>query len=262
MQKSKALSDARGRRDHYQSQGYLRGFIHPERERLPKPLWVFDLKRNEWSEKSPYQIGCERGFYDYPPDSKPDATADDAFRRLEDRFPRVRKRIRSDGYESWIQHRDTLVSFAAMMAARSPLFRTQTVSQILPSLAGDPNGDVLAKNFSITLMRAEIQRRPEDWQQYHWVLGYTKKPEYPFIASDQGVGMWGNGADLTEAYEQNDFWLWCPLSWDMCLIASSQPLSGEPTAELRLEQIIEIQTLARRQASIFVASPVRLPNWT
>jgi hypothetical protein len=66
MQKSKPLSDARDRRDHYQSQGYLRGFIHPERERLPKPLWVFDLKRNEWSEKSPYQIGCERGFYDYP----------------------------------------------------------------------------------------------------------------------------------------------------------------------------------------------------
>ncbi len=49
--------------------------------------------------------------------------------------------------------------------------------------------------------------------------------------------MWGNGADITEAYEQNDFWLWCQLSWDMCLIASSQPLSGEPTAELRLSPI-------------------------
>jgi hypothetical protein len=258
--KLKPPSDARDRKDHYAPQGHLRGFIHPQREGHPKPLWVLDIERMEWSEKSSSQIGWERGFYDYSPGSNIDATADDAFRRLENQLPRLRDRIRTDGYESWGQHRAVLVSFAAMMAARSRLFRTQTVSQILPLLAADANRDVLAKNFSITQMRTEIERRPKDWEQFHWVLGYTKNPEHPFIASDQGIGMWGNAADITEAYVQNDFWLWCPLSWDMCMIASSQSLSGEPTAELRPEHVTEIQILTRRQAMIFIASRVPLPN--
>ena len=94
MTKSKPSSDVKGRRDHYVPQAYLRGFIHPQRQGHPKPLWVLNVHRQEWSEKSPSQIGWERGFYDYAPESNPDATAEDAFRRLENDVPRIRDRIR------------------------------------------------------------------------------------------------------------------------------------------------------------------------
>ena len=261
MKKAKPPSSSlRTRKDHYVPQGYLRGFVHPDREKHERPLWVFDIKRGEWSEKSTSQVGWERGYYDYSPGTNPDATADDAFTRLENALPIVRDRIRAEGFESWIRHRGVLVSFVGMVAARSPLCRAQAESQVLSSLAGAPNEQVLAKNYSITVMRTEIERRSKDWQAYHWSLGYTKNPEHPFVASDQAVGMHGRGADLNEAYERNDFWLWCPLSWDMCLIGSSQRLIAEATAELQPEHIAEVQVLTRRQANAFLASPVPLAN--
>lgn len=262
MTKAQLRCDAKDRRDHYVPQGYLRGFVHPTRESLVRPLWVLDTRAREWSERSASQIGWERGFYDYELLGEPDATGDDAFRRLENDLPRLRRVIRETSYESWTAHRNTLVAFAAMMAARSPLFRTQAISQVLPSLAGEPNRASLAKNYSITLMRGEIQRRATDWQAYHWVLAYTLNPEHPFVAGDQGVGMVGAALTLPEAFERNDFWLWCPLSWDTCLIASSQPLTARPTAELGRDHIAKIRDLTRRQAMRFIASPVPLPTLT
>ena len=259
---TKLSSDAKGRRDHYVPQAYLRGFIHPQRQDHPRPLWVLDVNRDKWSEMSPSQIGWKRGFYDYAPGSSPDATAEDAFQRLENDFPRIRGRIREDGHQSWTQHRDVLVDFVVMVAARSPLFRTQAISQVRPSLANGSTGNLLAKNYSITLMRTEIWRRRQQWRRYCWVLGYTKNPEHPFITSDQVVGMRGNALTLWEALQQDDFWLWCPLSWDMCLIGSSRPLDAGPTAALRQKHIAELQTLARRQAVKFVASPVRISHLT
>ena len=262
MMKSKPSPDAKGRRDHYVPQGYLRGFIHPQRRRQPKPLWVLDGNRHKWSEKATSQIGWEHGFYDYAPGSNPDATAEDAFRRLENDVPRIRDRIRANGHQSWTEHQDVLVDFAVMMATRSPLFRTQAASQVRPSLADGSTGDVLAKNFSITLMRTEMRRRLQKWKGYHWVLGYTKEPEHPFIASDQVVGMRDNAPPAVDALLRNDFWLWCPLSWDMCLIASSLPLNAGPTAALRPEDVSELQTLAKWQATKFVASPVPISRLT
>ena len=260
--KSKPHSDTKGRKDHYVPQAYLRGFIHPQRQDHPKPLWVLDVKRREWFEKSPSQSGWEHGFYDYASGSNPDATAEDTFQRLENNFPKIRDRIRADGHHSWTQHRDMLVNFAVMMAARSPLFRTQVLSQVRPSLADGSTGDDLAKNFSITLMRTEMRRRPPEWKGYHWVLRYTKDPEHPFIAGDQIVGMRGKALTSMEALREDDFWLWCPLSWDMCLIASSRPLDAEPTAPLQPEHVAELQTLTRRQVTRFVASPVLISRLT
>ena len=262
MTNSKLASDAKGRRDHYVPQAYLRGFIHPQRQDHPRPLWVLDVNRRKWDEKSPSQIGWERGFYDYAPGSNPDATAEDAFRRLENDFPRIRDRLRTNGHQSWTEHQDMLVDFAVMMAARSPIFRTQAVSQVRSSLAAGSTSDVLAKHFSITSMRTEMRRRSQEWNKYHWVLSCTKDPEHPFIASDQVVGMWGNALTSVDALQQNDFWMWCPLSWDMCLIASSQPLDAEPTVALLPEHIAELQTLTRQQATRFVVASVPMSRLT
>ena len=247
----------KGRRDHYVPQAYLRGFVHPQRCDHPKPLWVLDLNRQRmWFEKSPSQIGWERGYYDYSPGSNPDVTAEDAFRRLENDFPGIRDYIRANGYQGWTAYRDVLVEFAAMMATRSPLFRTQAVSQVRPFLTDCQTGNALAKNFSITLMRPEMRRRLEEWQAYDWGLGYTRDPQCPFIASDQVVGMRGDALTAAEALRRNDFWLWCPLSWDMCLIASSRPLNTKSTTALRPAHVAELQTLTKQQARTFVASPV------
>ena len=87
MSNPNLASDAKGRRDHYVPQAYLRGFIHPQRQGHPKPLWVLDLRGHEWSEKSPSQIGWAHGFYDYAPGSNPDATADDASADWRTTFP-------------------------------------------------------------------------------------------------------------------------------------------------------------------------------
>jgi hypothetical protein len=260
MKNQKRPSDHKNRKDHYSPQGYLRGFIHPDREAHPKPLWVLDVVRKKWVERSPSQVAWGRGFYDYSEDGLPDATADQAFSVFENQLPRVRNQIRTEGYRSWNLHRQFLVAFAAMMAARSPLFRIQSVSTVEPSLAQEPTGAALAKNYSITLMRSEMRRRAAEWERFDWVLSYTTNPEEPFVTSDQPVGMRGAAADQRIAWDRNDFWLWCPLSWDMCLIASSQPLRSQTTSSPSREHLAEIRLLTAKQARNFVASPCVLAH--
>ena len=212
----------------------------------------------KWKRKSTAQIGHLRGFYDYPPDSKPDATADEAFQRLENDFPKARNAIRRDGYTSWAQHRDVLVSFAAMLTARSPLFRGQSSAEILPALTAHPKGAVLAKNYAITNMRTEIQRRGSEWRSYHWALNYTSTPDEPVITCDHPVSMTSNYADQREAYERKDFWLLFPVAWDMCLIGSTVPVDGEQTRQFEPEHRRELVAYIRKQASLFIVSPVQL----
>lgn len=262
MAKSKASSSTEGRRDHYVPRGYLRGFLHPKRPSDSKLLWVLDVKRDTWSEKSPSAIGWERGFYDYSLGSNPDATADEAFRFLENKVPTIRDRIRKEGFPNWIRYREVLVEFAVMMAVRSPLFREQVASKNRPPSVTGSTDSSAAKDSAITLMRREMRRLPQQWEAFDWVLRYTNDPDNPFIACDQVVGMTGSAPTLEEAVQNHDFWLACPLAWDMCLLASSLPLDTDLTAPHRLEHIRELQAQMKGQARKFVASPTRIPNLT
>lgn len=246
------------RKDHFVPQGYLRGFVHPARIRHPKPLWVFDVQRSRWDQKSTSQFGFERGFYDYSSGSEPDATAEDLFKRPENDFPLIRDQIRNEGYSTWLQHRGPLLSFAALLTARSQLFRDQCASGILPSLTSCASKETLAKNYSITTMRSETPRRATEWKMYHWVLRYTTNPDFPVIASDQSVGMMASAKNQPEAYQNRDFWLWFPISWDTCLIGSTIPLRNESTAEFEEAHVAEIQKLVCSYAALFVVSPVQL----
>jgi hypothetical protein len=248
----------RNRKDHILPASYLDGFAHPKPPEPTKPLWVFNLSLLKWERKSSTQIAHERGFYDYAPGSTPDASADDAFRRLENDFPKARAAIRRDGYSTWPQHRDVLVSYGAMLAARSRLFREQSSADILPTLEDHPDKEVLAKNYAITNMRSEIPRRAEEWKSYHWVLSYTTKPDHPVITCDQPIGMNGNGADQTQAYKQKDFWLLFPVAWDMCLVGSTTPISGDQTRVFPAEYLAELHRYIRAQASLLIVSPVQL----
>lgn len=248
------------RKDHYVPQGYLRGFLHPRLARNAARLWVLDVSRRRWTPKFTSQIGWQRGFYDYSPQVTAQATADEAFLRLENGFPAVLEQIRNDGPESWPRHREFLIAFAAMLASRSRLFRTQSLARVLPSLGSDADAAALAKNFSITTMQLEMQTRVTDWSGFDWVLAYTADPARPFVTSDQPVGMRGAAQEQTQAHAGKDFWLWCPLSWDLCLVASSQRLTSGLTNALAPQHILELQHHMRQQANIFLVSPVELPD--
>ena len=91
---------------------------------------------------------------------------------------------------------------------------------------------------------------------------YFKKGRVLAQDGDQIVGMRGRALTSMEALREDDFWLWCPLSWDMCLIASSRRLDAEPTRPLQPEHVAELQTLTRRQVTKFVASPVSISRLT
>lgn len=184
MSSSMPQSPSPNRKDHITPQGYLRGFIHPDRYNVPRPLWVLDVQRGRWYQRNPSEIGFAHGYYDYAVGSRPDATAEDAFMRLENDFPRVRDQIRRDGYANWPRHRDLLVAFAGMMAARSAMFRGQAEAEVLGSLRGHADGESLAKNYAITRMRSEIEARRQTWPAWYWVLGYTVDPADPVVTSD------------------------------------------------------------------------------
>lgn len=229
---------------------------------LPKPLWVLNLAQGTWSEKSPSGIGWERGFYDYTPGSSHDQTADAAFQFLENNVPTIRDHIRNEGFACWVQFRKVLVNFVVMMAVRSPLFRKRVLSEELPPLSTGSNGNDTAKDSAITRMVNEMQRVPHDWHRLDWVLRHTSDPENPFLAGDQVVGMTGSAPTLEEAVQMNDYWLYCPLSWDMCLIGSSRPLNADLTAPHEFEHITKLQTLIKQRSQRFLASPVQISHLT
>lgn len=245
----------RGRRDHFAPQGYLRGFIHPERLKEQKPLWVFDVKWRTWSERSTSAFGWKKGFYDYPIKSVPDGTADEAFLQSENEFPIALARIRSDGFDTWSADRDVLVRLAAMLSARSPVFLDQAAESIRDSLEGTPEASTLARNYALTLMRAEVHERTRRWQELHWALRFTQDPQAPVIACDQSVGMDGRVRDRSLALQDPHTTIFVPMSWDMCLFGS--PARLEPScAAFVPEDLQRLQSFVIKQARIFVVSPV------
>ena len=144
----------------------------------------------------------------------------------------------------------------------SRLGSKQVLSRERSSLALSSTSNGAAKDFAITLMMTEVRRMSQQWKGYDWVLRHTKERENPFIASDQVVGMRGNSPTLEAIVQINDFWLFCPLSWNMSLLASSLPLDADLTAPHKLLHVVELQTLMKRQARRFVASPTQITRFT
>jgi hypothetical protein len=249
----------RGRRDHFSPQGYLRGFIHPERLNMQKPLWVFSVDRQVWNEQSTAAFGWAKGFYDYPVGSAPDGIAEEAFLRPENDLPVVREKIRSEGFATWSAHRDHLVRFAAMLSARSPMFLDQAAESLTDSLTGHPNADVLARNYALTTMRSEVEERSRRWHDLHWVLRFTRDPESPVIGCDQSVGMDGYVHDVRLALHDYLTTLFFPVSWDMCLFGSPALLQPE-CAEFLEADLRRLRSFIVKQARVFVVSPMPLED--
>jgi hypothetical protein len=231
------------RRDHYIPQGYLRGFIDPSRKDYPRPLWYFDVARNRWFAKSPKEIGHRKGFYDYVNAGKvlEHETADSAFLRLENDYPRVREELISSRYERWSDHLEFLLAFMQMMRARSILFREQKMMEgksvlayeieevyqdrnavKLKSMTPQPVSSAFIRNRAITQMRDQIEKGAAWLKEFHWALRYCETVDNPFVISELPFAIEGKTADLQEALRHPNTLILFPLCWQACLFGSLQ----------------------------------------
>jgi hypothetical protein len=230
---------SKNRRDHYLPQAYLRGFIDPARAQLPTPLWCFYPQTKKWKERSPKQIGYIDGFYDYAIENTAAELPDITFQRLENDFPLVRAQMLDDGFRSWTDHKQFLLSYMQMIRARSPLFfdqwreqsralRIATVVQVgadrrslgLDSLEGRPMTEAEIQNWTIAKMREEIKKGPDWMADFHWALRYTDSPEDPFIAAEQPLVLSGASPDRATAIRDPEALIYFPICWQACLFGS------------------------------------------
>jgi hypothetical protein len=269
------------RRDHYIPQGYLRGFIDPSRENHPRPLWCFEVPKNRWFAKSPKEVGHRKAFYDYVHAGTllESETADSAFLRLENDYPRVREELVSTGYRRWTDHLEFLLTFMQMMRARSTLFREQKtiegksllayeIEEVyrdrnavkLKSMTPKPVPPAFIKNRAITQMREEIQKGAAWLKDFCWALRYCESVTDPFVISELPFALEGNTTELEEAIRYPDTLLIFPLCWQACLFGSLRRFDVE-TDKFGVEDMRTSRRKYRAWAKSFILSPVQFDEF-
>jgi hypothetical protein len=229
----------RGRKDHYTPQGYLRGFVDPSRTECDKALWHLDLASNEWREKSPAEVGWEKGFYDYAGNASGLEHPDVTFAKFEREFPPLRERMIQRRFKSWVkQQKPFLLGYMQMMRARSPLFfeqqtahykslRGATVVSVGPgnqvgldSLEMRPLPVNAVRNGVISQMRQEIEAGSKWMSNFNWCLRYAVSPDHSFVTGPQPLVLEGPAPDVLSAISHPDTLIWFPLCWQACLVGS------------------------------------------
>lgn len=270
------------RKDHYIPQGYLRGFIDPARAGQPKPLWCLDIATNTWSPRSTSEVGHFLGFYDYAGAKAATAeleTADSAFVRLENDYPRVRDEIVSSGFALWTKHREFLLSFMRMMGVRSPLFREQKIAEgkniralvveevdrdrntiKVKSLTPSPVPPAFIRNRAITQMCEEVQKGAAWLADFHWALRYTDSVTEPFIISELPFAAEGPPGDLKDVLAHPDTLLVFPLCWQACLFGSLRKFDTE-TDKFDTADMHTTRRKYRAWAQKFLLSPIEIDEF-
>ncbi len=253
----------KNRHDHILPQGYLRGFIDPARKNHPRPLWVIDLAKQKWFEKSSRGFAYEIGYYDYAEGNNPDQTADEDFAELESKFPPVRDKILSEGFSTWPKHKDFLLRFGQMLRVRNELFRKKhqawTSNAVTALSPADPGKrEELQKNWAITDMRMEIKKGAMWFNQFDWALLFTKDPRDPVITSEIPGLVEGSVADLPGAVNNPnpDTLIFIPLCWQMCLIGGRGKFHKE-TDIFDCADLHRLRALFTTYASKFLVSPTK-----
>jgi Protein of unknown function (DUF4238) len=267
----------RNRRDHYIPQGYLRGFIDPNREDAEQPLWVFDVPTRAWSEKSPRQVGCSDGFYDYTSDADGVEDADKAFVHFENKFPGVIKALAGNKFTGWKDHLDFFLHYMQMMRSRSPLFIAQQRQQAeemrgwvvkevinpttvtVHSMEAGPLPENFIANRALAEMQSEIAKGPGWLKEFKWMLKLCESPRSPFIISELPFVAVGPHPRLNDSFQDPTFFLVFPLCWQACLVGSR--LTSEPEIEVLDEnRLREVRRMYMQNAEAFVVSPRRLDD--
>jgi hypothetical protein len=267
----------RRRKDHYVPQGYLRGFIDPARAVLDKPLWHYDLESKIWAEKSPSEVGWERGFYDYFEATTDLEHPDVTFAKYEREFSLVRDHMLERNFKGWVkQHKPFLLGYMNMMRARSPLFIEQQTAQnrllrgatvtsvdhatnsvTVDSLELRPLPEGLVRNGVISQMRQEIEKGSDWMGNFNWCLRYTKSPADPFITGKHALLLEGPAPTLDEAMKHPDTLIWFPICWQACLVGSLRRFD-EGTFKAHRWVLDHERELFRRSTTGYVISPTRL----
>ena len=267
----------RNRRDHYIPQGYLKGFIDPQRKGLPQPLWYFEKSNAVWSQRSPKEVGYRHGFYDYTLAELGVETADMAFAEFENRFPKIRKELVRKEFKPWKDHLAFLLRYVQMMRARSLLFfenqqkdgrnlRAWVVEEVsgdrmsvrLRSMTPEPLPESFIKNWTITNMRNEIAKGAAWLTEFNWALRYCDSTANPFVATEQPLFSEGpHRENPADAIRDPEMLLFFPLCWQACLIGSRQFFDRE-TDKFGDQDMRGFAKVCRERAELFVISPSRL----
>lgn len=240
-----------------------------------------DVTQTRWLKKSPREIAFERGFYDYSEGSKPDKTADEAFLSLENKLPQIRENIISEGFSEWPQYKDFLLRFINMLRARSLLFRQENIehSSHVPMLTltklvkivgtqqtwkYEPfhpriqqEHERLLKNKAITDMRSEIEEGAAIFSELYWALRYTTDPTNPIIFNEYCCMINGTAITKEAAADNPNTLVFCPISWQMCLVGSPQRFDVE-TDKFHPNDLRKLQKIYAETARYFIVSPTKI----
>jgi hypothetical protein len=241
----------RNRLDHVLPQGYLEGFTSPSQE---GQVWVFDRQEQRWFDTGTRGIGAIRGFYDYPPGSQPDQTADQAFTQLEAQFPAVRRELVENGFSNWRAHLDFLLRFAQMLRARSELFRYEHVAHTRRVTMLD---ETRLQNKAITDMRTEIGRGATWLSEFYWCLRLTASPTDPVITADNPVVVDGIVPTLEQALRDAHTVVSFPICWQACLVGRKAEFDKQSDA-FHPGELNRLRSIYLQEASRFVFSPSQI----
>ena len=196
------------------------------------------MHNKRWKERSTKAVGYLDGFYDYANEHINAEHPDVTFKCLENEFPRVRTQILKEGFPSWVQHKDFLLSYMQMMRARSPLFfehwseqsraiRVATITEVLSdtqvkvdSLNGRPFTSAETHDWTISKMREEIKKGADWMANFHWALRYTDSSSNPVITAEQPVAFIGSKPDISTALTDPDTLIYFPICWQAFLFGS------------------------------------------
>jgi hypothetical protein len=246
---------------HVLPQGYRRGFICDcaQAKAGAKRHFVMDLCRppgvgtqfplRQWIARSTRPGGREAGFYEV--DSVPDP--DFTFWPKEAYIPTLVSLLRASNYWDWTKHRRRLVRYAQMLYLRSRLFREEyAASRGLSTEA--------CKGESIRVMLDQLRECPVPLARLKLQLLISRDCRWPFITSDCPVVMENTSPQklsrLEAITDRFTYVIW-PISWDMCLIGSVDPL---PLGEvLDVPSMVDYaRKLISRSAREFLISPHQL----
>jgi hypothetical protein len=275
----------RNRLDHVLPQGYLSGFTNPSHQ---GQISVFDCQKQGWFDTGTAGVAAIRAFYDYPPSSKPDQTADQAFSCLESKFPSVRGELVANGFSGWVKQLDFLLAFAQMLRTRSelfreehtaharqpPVFRVEEVLEVEPSKIrpgtfdttlkyrpypwkDETEHETLLRNKAITDMRTEIARGPGWFSELHWCLRLAGNPTDPVVTADNPIVVDGSAPTLQEALRQPETLIFFPMCWQACLVGSPGKFEKETDA-FDPGDLGRLHALYLKSARRFVFSPARV----
>lgn len=278
------MSTQKNRCDHYLPQGYLRGFIDPDRENESQPLWKLDISSKKWAERSTKQVGHIKGFYDYAgtePELDSLPSSDETFSELENGFPIVREKLmllRKKAFRNWTTHLPFLLRYMDMLRARSPLYFRQKEAEgkntptwtieksevnnfTLTSSESSPPSATFIKNRTIANMMEEIEKGGTWLEGFNWALRYTDAVTEPFVTCETPFVSEGPVSSLADALQHPETLLYFPVCWQVCLFGS-RPRFKRGTDKLDSHDLRVMRRKYRLFAEDFLVSPTNLDDIT